>query len=314
MQNTKLFAEIFEEEQLTILKKKFESSEMVCVEFPVKIRKKRSEAKPGCFRVILKQYLDGDQSHELFIRQDLGIDGEKRLKGSRRIQPTLALTFIDDVELSEFLVAAEEPTHRTWNASRPKVKALYDGTPLLLNAVRNAALRLVEFLTPAGVRDTTALAPYFSDPHSSNTKQRGGRGHNVKSPNGDGNDLRDIPPPKLKPIEFQPLKDGFLIRAVSSAITEKRLPLRCSVRTAYATTLGDPFKQWDAAEYWLNDESEFPINVKDISELIRDGNELHFNFHGADSSLRISGFDPNRKLEVQINYRESEDGEDFENH
>ncbi|PYD89958.1 hypothetical protein DNF23_25060 [Pseudomonas syringae pv. pisi] len=93
----------------------------------------------------------------------------------------------------------------------------------------------------------------------------------------------------------------------------KRLPIYCEVRTAYATTLGDPFKQWDAAEYWLNNEKEFPILTEGISGLIRDGNELRFNIDSLESSLRVKGFDPNRKVEVQINYRESEDAEDIEN-
>ncbi|MGE8520605.1 MAG: hypothetical protein ACN6OK_10200 [Alcaligenes faecalis] len=312
VQSTKLSADVFDAQQLEALKKTFERSDIVSVDFPVKIRKKKSEAKEGRFRVVLQQYLDGEQSHELFVRQDLGIDGEKRLKGSRRIQPVLSLTFIDDLELSGFLVAAEEPTHRTWNASRPKVKALYESTASLMNAVRNAALRLVEFLTPAGVRDTTALSLYFADPQSTNTKQRGARGDNPDSSNTEKKDLPDIPPPKPKPIEFQPLKDGFLIRAVPTIMATKRLPLHCDVRTAYATTLGDPFKQWDAAEYWLNNEKEFPIEAHDVSGIVRDGNEIHFSFDSAESLLRVAGFDPNRKVEVQINYRESDDAEDFE--
>ncbi|WP_291813254.1 hypothetical protein [Limnobacter sp.] len=312
VQSTKLSDDAFDAEQLDALKKSFERSEIVSVDFPVKIRKKKLEAKEGRFRVVLQQYPDGDQSHELFVRQDLGIDGEKRLKGSRRIQPVLSLTFIDDFELSGFLVAAEEPTHRTWNASRPKVMALYEGTAPLMNAVRNAALRLVEFLTPDGVRDTTALSLYFADPQSMQTKQRGARGDNPNSPNAQKKSPPDIPPPKPKPIEFKPLKDGFLIKAIPSVMETKRLPLQIEVRTAYATTHGDPFKQWDAAEYWLNNETEFPIEAHGASGIVRDGNEIHFSFDEAESTLRVAGFDPNRKVEVQINYRESDDAEDFE--
>lgn len=311
-QCTKLSADAFDAQQLDAMKKAFEGSEIVSVDFPVRIRKKKFEAKEGRFRVVLQQYLDGEQSHELFVRQDLGIDGEKRLKGSRRIQPVLSLTFIDDFELSGFLVAAEEPTHRTWNASRPKVAALYEGTALLMNAVRNAALRLVEFLTPAGVRDTTALSLYFADPQSMETKQRGARGDNPNSQNAEKKDIPEIPPPKQRPIEFQPLNDGFLIKAVPAEIATKRLPLHCDVRMAYATTLGNPFKQWDAAEFWLNNEKEFPIEAYGVSDIVRDGNEIHFSLNSAESMLRVAGFDPNRKVEVQINYRELDDAEDLE--
>jgi hypothetical protein len=311
-QNTKLSEDIFDPTQLNSLKKAFERSEIVSVDFPVRIRKKNTEPKEGRFRVVLRQYLDGDQSFELFVRQDLGIDGEKRLKGSRRIQPVMSLTFIDDLELSGFLVAAEEPTHRTWNASRPKVKALYDATGQLLNAVRNAALRLVEFLTPAGVRDTTALSPYFADPRRSEGNQRGARGEIPDSPNAEQKNPAHIPPPLPKPIDFLPLKNGFSIKAVPSVMAGKRLPLLCEVITAYATTLGDPFKQWDAADYWLNNEQEFPIEVQGVSDLVRNGNEIYFRIESNEALLTVAGFDPNRKLEVQINYREPNDAEDFE--
>lgn len=309
--STKLSSDAFDALQLEVLRKAFENSEIVSVDFPVKIQKKNNAAQNGRFRVVLQQYLDGEQSHELFVRQDLGIDGEKRLKGSRRIQPVLALTFIDDLELSGFLVAAEEPTHRTWNASRPKVASLYEGTASLMNAVRNAALRLVEFLTPLGVRDTTALSLYFADPNSVESNHRGSRGAEPNSPNGEIKDPPEIPLPKPKPIEFQSLNDGFLISAVPGVMATKRLPLHCDVRTAYATTLGDPFKQWDAAEYWLNNEKDFQIEAHGLSELKRDGNEIHFCLDTPESMFKITGFDPNRKVEVQINYRESDDAEDI---
>lgn len=311
--NASIAAEAFDENELNILKKNFEQGKIISVNFPVKIRKKNSEVKNGGFRVVLSEYLGGEQSQELFIRQDLGIDGEKRLKGARRIQPVLALTFIEDIELSSFLVAAEEPTHRTWNAKRPKVMSLYDGTSTLMNLVRNAALRLVEFLTPSGVRNSTALALYFSDPQKENIKQSGTRGTETDHPNGDKKTIGEIPKTTPKPFEFETLPDGFFIRAIPSVIKLKKLPICCEIITAYATTLGDPFKQWDAAEYWLNNEKEFFIEGVGISELERDGNVIRFKLANENSNFKITGFDSNRKVEVQINYRESLNAEDFEN-
>ena len=312
-QSNKLSANNFDSTQYSLLKVAFEKSEIVSVDFPVQIRKKGGAPVFGQLRVILRQYLDGEQSHELFIRQDLGIDGEKRLKSSRRIQPVLSLTFIDDHELSAFLTTAEEPTHRTWNSKRQKVLSLYDGTGPLLNSVRNAALRLVELLTPAGVRDSTALAQYFSDPQSLEITQSGAKGENKESQKGEKKTVVIIPPPKPKPIEFQSQISGFIIKGVPSEMATRNLPIQCEVRTAYATTFGDAFKQWDPAEFWLNDDSEFSIQGTNVSEIFRDGNELHFNLDQPNSVFKISGFDPNRKLEVQINYRESDHAEDLEN-
>ena len=303
----------FEPTELKSLKAAFENSELVNVEFPIQITKKDStENLLGAFRVILKQNLDGDQSHELFIRQDLGIDGERRLKGSRRIQPCLALTFIQEPNLSSLLAAAEEPTHRTWNSKRPKVVGQYKDPDKALNAVRNAALRLVEFLTPPGKRDDTALSIYFADPTAPPTKRKGGAGLTPDSPTADPDvDLPPIPPPRAKPIDFVPLSDGFRIKSNPPEMILKSLPLLCEIDVAYATTFGDPFTQWDAAEFWLNDDSAFPIDSAGISDLVRDGNQISFNMTQPVSEIRVTGFDTNRQLEVRINYRESKNASDI---
>lgn len=313
VRETKLTDINFEPPELKALKAAFENSELVNIEFPVQITKKDStETLSGAFRVILKQHLDGDQSHELFIRQDLGIDGERRLKGSRRIQPCLALTFIQESNLSSLLAAAEEPTHRTWNSKRPKVVGQYKDPDKVLNAVRNAALRLVEFLTPPGKRDDTALSIYFADPTAPPTKRKGGAGIKPDSPISEPDlVMPPIPPPRAKPIDFVPLSDGFRIKSNPPEMILKTLPLLCEIDLAYATTFGDPFTQWDAAEFWLDDEKAFPIDCAGVTDLVRDGNQISFNMTHPVAEIKVTGFDTNRQLEVRVNYRESKNAADI---
>src|SRR5699024_4827076 len=141
------------------------------------------------------------------------IDGEKRLKAARTIASVMALTFIEDPKLSDLLVAAEEPTHRNWNAKRPKVVALYSSPNDALNAVRNAALRLVQLISPEGGKDETALAVYFADPSSEPAKRSGGGGATQEALKGDHPPQEDIPKPKTKPVSVKLLEDGFEIRA-----------------------------------------------------------------------------------------------------
>lgn len=312
VRDTKLSDICFESAELKGLKTAFENSETINVDFPVQITRKNTlEPTLGMFRVIVRQDQDSDQSHELFIRQDLGIDGERRLKGSRRIQPCLALTFIEEINLSALLAAAEEPTHRTWNSKRPKVVGQYKDPDKVLNAVRNAALRLVEFLTPPGKRDDTALSIYFADPSSLPAKRRGGAGITPQSPNADPVEVSAIPPPRAKPVEFVPLENGFKVKSNPPEMILKSLPLRCEIEVAYATTFGDPFVQWDAAEFWLNDEMAFPIDSAGVSDLVRDGNQIGFTMTHPVSEIKVTGFDRNRQLEVRINYRESSNASDI---
>lgn len=308
---TKLAENAFDEAELASLKEKFESSELVSVDFPIAVKKKQPrETSVSKFRVFLQQDEDAEQSQELFVRQDLGIDGEKRLRAARTIAPVMALTFIQAPVLSDLLVAAEEPTHRNWNARRPKVVAQYTSPNDVLNAVRNAALRLVQLISPEGKKDETALALYFADPNSEPAKRVGGGGVMPDAPKGDPNVPEDIPKPKPKPVALKILDDGFEVRA--KPLDGSTSPIDCEITLAYATTVGDAFKLWDAADFWIGDESSYPRLHSGVSELTTDLNTMSFRLDNERSWLEVSGFDKNRQLEVRVKYREVSDGTDNE--
>jgi hypothetical protein len=308
---TKLAATAFQEDELTTLRGKFAASELVLVDFPVSVKRKQTqETSTARFRVFLQQDESAEQSQELFVRQDLGIDGEKRLKAARTIAPVMALTFIQDSSLSDLLVAAEEPTHRNWNAKRPKVVNLYSAPNEVLNAVRNAALRLVQLISPEGRRDEAALAIYFADPASKPTQRTGGSGATPKATSGDPPSTGHIPNPKPKPVAVKLLDDGFEIRAKQAE--GFTFPIDCAVTLAYATVVGDAFKLWDAADFWIGDEQAHPRAYNDVAEVVTTLNVMSFRLNSESSRLSVSGFDRNRQLEIRARYQEVSDGTDNE--
>ncbi|WP_223504619.1 hypothetical protein [Pseudomonas sp. BF-R-24] len=297
----------FEEAELTSLKEKFGNSEMVSVDFIIPVKKKQpKETSTAKFRVFLQQDESAEQSQELFVRQDLGIDGEKRLKAARIIVPVMALTFIQDPKLSDLLVAAEEPTHRNWNAKRPKVVAQYFSPNDALNAVRNAALRLVQLISPEGKKDDTALAIYFADPASEPAKRLGGGGVMPETPKGEQQPPKEIPKPKPKPVVLKILDKGFEVRA--NAAEGFNYPIDCKITLAYATVVGDAFKLWDAADFWIGDESLYPRKHSRISEPTTSLNTMSFRLDDENSWLSVAGFDSNRQLEIRVKYQEVSDG------
>ena len=82
----RLTVSAFEDGELTSLKEKFGNSDLISVDFPIPIKKRQpKETSTAKFRVFLQQDESAEQSQELFVRQDLGIDGEKRLKAARTI-------------------------------------------------------------------------------------------------------------------------------------------------------------------------------------------------------------------------------------
>ncbi|RJX77885.1 hypothetical protein D3M70_19680 [Pseudomonas sp. LS-2] len=307
----KLTASSFEDVELNLLKERFASSELVIVDFKLSIKRKLAkDVSVASFRVFLQQDESSDNSQELFVRQDLGIDGEKRLKAARTVANVKALTFIQDAALSDLLVAAEEPTHRNWNARRPKVLALYQSPSDVLNAVRNAALRLVQLISPEGKKDETALAIYFADPAAEKPAASGGRGEVPDKQRGDQKALGDIPKPKPKPIELRLLDDGFEVRAKSS--DDFLFPIECEVTLAYATAVGDAFKLWDAADFWIGDQHLYKRSLSGITQLETSLNRMNFLLNTDAASLSVSGFDKNRQLEIRIKYKEVSDGADYE--
>ncbi|CAH0225964.1 hypothetical protein SRABI130_02618 [Pseudomonas sp. Bi130] len=308
---TKLTVGAFEEVELTSLKEKFGNSELISVDFLIPVKKKQSkETAVAKFRVFLQQDESAEQSQELFVRQDLGIDGEKRLKAARTIAPVMALTFIQDSKLSDLLVAAEEPTHRNWNARRPKVVAQYSSPNDVLNAVRNAALRLVQLISPEGKKDETALAVYFADPASEPAKRLGGGGKTPETPKGDQQPPDEIPKPKPKPVALKILDDGFEVHA--KAAEGFTFPIDCKITLAYATVVGDAFKLWDAADFWIGDDLSYAREYSRISELTTAVNTMSFRLDDESSWLSVSGFDHNRRLEIRVKYEEVSDGADNE--
>ncbi len=308
VKDTKLNDGVFVESELASLKSDFENSKLACVDFPVVVKRRTpKESTRSVFRVFLQQDQSLEQSQELFVRQDLCIDGEKRLRSARTILPVMALTFIQDTSLSDLLVAAEEPTHRNWNAKRPKVVAAYVTPNDALNAVRNAALRLVQLISPVGRKDETALAIYFADPASDGMRRPGSKGDKPNAP-GDPPDKPDPPEPNSKPVVVRPLHDGFEVCAKSvEGIT---FPIQCKVTLAYATSVGDPFRLWDAADFWVADNEAYPKAESAITKLSAELNRLEFQMENPASSLRVTGFDSQRQLAIRVKFEEVSNGSD----
>ena len=132
----------------------------------------------------------------------------------------------------------------------------------------------------------------------------------MDEPKGDPKSPEEFPPPKPKPIRLKLLHDGFEIRA--NAVDGFTFPVDCNVTLAYATAVGDAFKLWDAADFWIGDESAYPRSHSDVSELGANLNVLSFRFNSENSWLSVTGFDRNRQLEIRTRYQEVSNGADHE--
>lgn len=87
--------------------------------------------------------------------------------------------------------------------------------------------------------------------------------------------------------------------------------MTCKLEFAYATELGKPFDQWDAADFYLTGSSHI-ISAVGAGGIIPQGNEIVFEITDPDGCLSITGFDKNRQLEMRLKYSESGDANNIQ--
>lgn len=296
---------------IEVLRGKFQTGSIISAEFPIWVSSVSNGRMKGSLKVFLQE-AGSDEMQELFVRQDLAVDKEKSLRSAKRLAPARALILVDDENLSRFLAAAEEPTHREWNGSRPKLALQYRNAAATLRLVRHAANRLLELLVPPATKDTLALAAFFPDMSVKKEAQKTKQPKKKDAPDGEDDGALVIPPPKPRKLELIPLDDGAMVRVNHSLVEQCLFPMTCRLELAYATELGKPFEQWDAADFYLTEFSHV-ISAEGAGEIIPRGNEIAFEITEPDGHLTISGFDKNRQLEMRLKYSEDGDANNIQN-
>lgn len=302
-QDAKLLPEHLAEAQATKIKLDFSEGKIVSARFPIRVSSVKKGAELGYVRVFAQGGDSVIETDEIFVRQDLAIDKEKSLRSSKRLTPARALILVDDEVLSQYLAAAEEPTHREWNGSRPKLLEQYRNVAKPLRLVRHAASRLVEFLSPPAAKDSVALSSFFPDADAEIGANKGKAAKNDKADVGPNTVKTELPPPRRRKLELLPLDDGATVRVTEGQTTEGDFPIRCQVELAYATEFGNAYEQWDAADFFLSKTDV--LETMNVSDLDFKGNKLAFAITSPDALLTVGGFDKRRQLEIRLTYEEN---------
>lgn len=281
----------------------YAQGKIVAAEVSIRVSSVANGLETGTLRVFLQDASDMIDSQEIFVRQDLAVDKEKPLRGSKRMSPAMALVLIDDESLSRFLAAAEEPTHREWNGARPKLVQQYRNTAVTLRTVRYAASRLLELFSPAASRDSVALGAFFPDnvAHDDITKARRPKQKLAKE-GADGGGA-ELPLPIPKKLELLPLDDGAIVKVNPATVNQCNFPLECKLQLAYSVEVGDAMEDWDAADFFLTDTYKHQ-DGEAVSHIKLEGNLATFEINGPNSWFALRGFDTNRRLDMRLRFSE----------
>lgn len=293
---------IFDSEALEGIRKILESEQIVSIRLPILIKPQKDAPASCSFDVHLACPFDLDRPEQAIIRRDLLIGDEPIGSGKLR-QNARGLTLVGNDALSKLLLAAEEPTHLRWNASRPRVSEYFKSGRDVVALVRNAMARLLDVLTGGEQkRDFKLLSKYFSAPGAdSPVPSQGDR---------EGKDMPpppvDVPPPRAKLLRIEALEDGCLVRPAQSAELAQRIPLEAAVEFAYEGLERDAFNEYDPFDFDLSDAG-FVVTLRNCIINERALNRLVFTIVSPDFELKLVGFDRNLRLRMRLSYEEEAD-------
>lgn len=294
---------IFDPEVLEDLREKIGNEKIVSIRLPISIKPQKEAAVNCNFDIHLACPFDLDRPEQAIIRRDLLI-GEEPIGGGKLRQKARGLTLIGNDALSKLLLAAEEPTHLRWNASRPRVNEYFKSGRDTVALVRNAMVRLLDVLTGGEQkRDFKLLSRYFSAPGLDSPMPAKGKrkGRDIPPP------PTELPPPKPKLLAIEALEDGCRVKpAKVGALTTENIPLEVTVEFAYEGLEKDAFNEYDPFDFDLAD-SRFVVTPINCVVNEKSLNCLSFTVISSDFDLRLIGFDKNLRLRMRLSYEEKSD-------
>lgn len=294
---------IFDPEVLEDLREKLEDEKIVSIRLPIAVKPQKEPVVNCNFDIHLACPFDLDRPEQAIIRRDLLI-GEEPVGGGKLRQKARGLTLIGNDALSKLLLAAEEPTHLRWNASRPRVNEYFKSGRDTVAVVRNAMSKLLDVLTGGEQkRDFKVLSKYFSAPGLDSPMPTKGKrkGRDIPPP------PTDLPPPKPKLLSLEALEDGCRVKpAKAGALTVEDIPLEVTVEFAYEGLERDAFNEYDPFDFDLAD-SAFAVTQTSCVVNEKSLNRLVFTIISPEFDMRLIGFDRNLRLRMRLSYEEKSD-------
>jgi hypothetical protein len=272
------------------LKGRFSSGEDCHFKVPVSIREASGSGSQSFYTVHLKKVPRLNRALEFYIRSGILVS-EIRTLGYRRV---IALLVADDEPVTRFLGDCETPAHTDWNGRTEGFRDKYENAARILRFIKRSVGRIVSILDePPPGRQVGFLKDIF---YVLASPAEGEGNETVKKPEIDEEELKKRR--KVRTFSVYPVRNGFGI-TLNPQKEDLLFPFRATVRMAYDTRRGNPFALYEEFDF---DAGSRSINVKarGCKVLTRRLNKLEIQVTGKNFYLRVTGFDPNRDLVVDV--------------
>jgi hypothetical protein len=254
------------------------------------VRPKGGEAVTDRFRCFI-QKSDGLTARACHVREDLLISDVR----SAKIPGYACLVRIDRGPLATLLGDSENPSHTEWQATSRNFKDKYVYGGLAIDFVSNFAAEVLKRVHASSRElDRTLLLDLFADlgpeiAPETKKKRQPDKTKEVETP-------PDLPVPKPPRYRIDQTENGFSIRSSADSLPPGS---ELTIKAAYETVKGNPFKAYDRNDFELTDR-DMRVEVSGADVLVREGNELKVRVSGAELEVRVSGFDVNRDVQVSV--------------
>jgi hypothetical protein len=282
--------ELFENIDLSEFQKRFDNSEPLSFIIPVKHQPEGEQAELREFNAYIQKDLTLQEPESIFIRDALTITGVKSLKrkGARGI------VVISDRKLITFFGQAEGPAHTGWHKDNFRVK--YENTDEIISFVQRSLQELYNKLQlPAQGLDTTLLSDYFFTevPEA----EDGNNGGKKKGKKKDKDSDFDPPPKRVKKYILIQLEseNGFKITNNPEA---EELPEVVTIKLGYDRPDGKPIEKYSMLDFNVKNMKVAKANIQ-LETLEK--NIIEFIPTDKDFELKVTGFDQNRDLIINVN-------------
>ncbi len=286
---------LFEEHSLDNYRASFFNGTPIAVRAPLIVQQDGHEPNESFFDIYIRSEESQHIPEEYYIRRGVRITDIRAL----RERGLIGLVVIDDGPLVSMLGDAENPAHREWQKRSPKFRGKYIRGPSTLDFVKNSLREIVRILNQTvGEVDKELLSHIFWIEHPKDEKDK--KVKKKSDTDEPGPEVPDPPePPKPNPRDYsvRVVDDGFLISSTSKSIN-----YRLSVRVAYDTRTGNPFRKYSEFDF---DLSELPIEIICSHAKVHDISGNRFIIEPIQDSyqVKVTGFDNERDIIVKVDKR-----------
>jgi hypothetical protein len=275
-------------EQIETIKENFLTGNSLRFEVPVKIKKTDGTEQESFVSILLKRFPEFRKPFEAYIRSGILIS-EIKMLGNR---PVAGLLIAEDPAVCEFLGDCETPAHTNWNERTEGFAEKYINAARILRFIKKGMLQIISLLDePPRERQVDFLKDIFSVPVG--PEEREEEEESTRPPK--------IPPDiQRKPAKFniKRIQDGFRV-TLNPKRTDLSFPFQATVKMAYDTRRGNPFKAYDKFDFDVASAS-IKIVTHDCKVIEKKDNILKVEITGRNFELTVTGFDRKRDLVIDV--------------